>query len=101
MILLLLIPILFCFSAGVIGQTGSEIASYFRRHLSPEASVYLPSDNNYTLETTQRWNAFSAPMYVVSVKPATDSDVQRIVRRSDPSKSQAGLSCEHKQLMYN
>ena len=60
-------------------QTGPEIASYFRAHLSKASGVYLPSDSNYNQETLPRWNAFSAPTYIVSVKPATDQDVQKIV----------------------
>lgn len=65
--------------ATVIAHTGPEIAAYFKTHLSKAAEVYLPSQGNYTLETTARWNAFSAPTYVISVKPASDRDVQTIV----------------------
>ena len=65
-------------------QTGPEIASYFRKHLSNTSAVYLPSEANYTLETTQRWTAYSAPTYVVSVKPTSDHDVQKIVHLSHP-----------------
>ena len=70
--LLTAIPSIYC-------QSGPEIATHFKRVLSAGAGVYLPSDVNYTLETTQRWNAFSAPSYIVSVKPATDTDVSKIV----------------------
>ena len=73
----------------VYGRTGAEVASYFRRHLSEASDVYLPSENKYTLETTQRWNAFSAPTYIISVKPATDLDIQKIVSPLDPKKSDA------------
>lgn len=59
--------------------TGPDIAGYFHTHLSPASEVFLPNQSNYTQETTQRWNAFSAPTYVVSVKPASDGDVQKIV----------------------
>lgn len=59
----------------VIAYTGPEIASYFKNHLSKAAEVYLPSQSNYSLDTTARWNAFSAPTYVISVKPACDQDV--------------------------
>lgn len=65
--------------ATVIAHTGPEIAAYFKTHLSKAAEVYLPSQSNYTLETTARWNAFSAPTYVISVKPASDQDVQTLV----------------------
>ena len=60
-------------------QTGPEVASYFRKHLSNSSTVYLPSESNYSFETTQRWNAFSAPTYIISVKPSTDVDIQKIV----------------------
>ncbi|MCJ1436573.1 hypothetical protein MMC27_005953 [Xylographa pallens] len=60
-------------------QTGPEVASYFRKHLSNTSTVYLPSESNYSVETTQRWNAFSAPTYIISVKPSTDFDVQKII----------------------
>lgn len=71
------------FIATVFAETGPEVASYFRKHLSNASEVYLPSESNYTLETTQRWNAFSPPTYIVSVKPKTDHDVRNIVRRYD------------------
>ena len=59
--------------------TGSDVAGYFRTHLSQASDVFLPYQTNYTEKTTQRWNAFSAPTYTVSVKPASDRDVQKIV----------------------
>ena len=72
--------ILLSILVGAFAQTGPQIASYFREHLSPTSTLYIPSQVNYTLLTTQRWNAFSEPTYIVSVKPATDLDVQKIVR---------------------
>lgn len=66
--------------ATALAQTGPEVASYFRKHLSKDSAVYLPSESNYTLETTQRFNVFSAPTYIVSVKPTTDRDVQKIIQ---------------------
>ena len=66
--------------ATAFAQTGSEIDAYFKTHLSKSSDVYLPSDINYAQDTIPRWNAFSAPTYIVSVKPATDQDVQKIVR---------------------
>ena len=59
--------------------TGPEIANYFRLNLSSRTGVYLPNEANYTLQTTQRWNAYRAPTYTVSVKPYLQSDVQKIV----------------------
>ncbi len=73
----------------ISAQTGLEVASYLRRYLSSASDIYLPSDSNYTLETTQRWNAFSAPTYIISVKPATDIDIQKIVSLYDLSKRES------------
>ena len=91
--------VLFSIFGIVWGRTGAEVASYFRRHLSNASHVYLPSGNNYTLETTQRWNAFSAPTYIISVKPATDQDIQKIVRPLSPNKSAASQLCPHTKLI--
>ena len=63
----------------IFALSGPEVAAYFELALSPGSQVYLPTDSNYTVETTQRWNAFSAPTYMVSVKPAMERDVQKIV----------------------
>lgn len=67
----------FVFNA-VIADQGHETARFFQDRLSSGSKVYLPSDSNYTQEATQRWNAFSAPSYIVSVKPATEEDIQII-----------------------
>lgn len=64
----------------VVAQSGQEIAHYFRDRLSKGSELDLPSNSNYTQEAVQRWNAFSAPSYIVSVKPATEEDIQTIVR---------------------
>jgi hypothetical protein len=39
------------------------------------------SDGNWLNETTQRYNSWDAPTYVVSVKPALKEDVQKVVKR--------------------
>jgi hypothetical protein len=70
--------------------TGSQTAAHFREVLSPGTGVFLPSDSNYTTETIQRWDTFSEPSYVVSVKPALDTDVQKIVRCGLKPKSSLG-----------
>ena len=90
--------ILLSLFATALAQTGPEIASYFRKHLSNASAIYLPSESNYTIETTQRWNAFSAPTYVVSVKPTTDRDVQTIVCSSDSNSSQSAYIYQHMPL---
>lgn len=74
--------------ATVSTQTVLEVALYLRKHLSETSAVHLPSESNYTLETTQRWNAFSAPTYIISVKLTTDRNVEKIVRLFDSTKSE-------------
>lgn len=50
---------------------------------SPDTQIFFPSDPNYTDETTQRWNFYSAPSYLASIKPGSEEDVQKVV--SQPS----------------
>lgn len=50
--------------------------------LSAGSKIFLPSDPNYVNETTQRYTTHDAPTYRASVKPALDTDVQKIVRIS-------------------
>lgn len=47
--------------------------------LSPGTQVFLPSDSDYTDETIQRWTIYDEPTYIASVKPALESDVQKVV----------------------
>lgn len=47
---------------------------------SPNTQIFFPSDPNYVNKTTQRWNTYSAPSYVASIKPGTETDVQKVVR---------------------
>ena len=73
-------------------QTAQQIAAYLRQNLSNTSAVYLPSDGNYSFETTQRWNLFSAPTYIVSVKPTSDLDVSKIVRLFHSTRSPICIS---------
>lgn len=68
---------LFPFTANAIN--GTLVAQDFRRILSPGSGIYLPSDANWENETTQRWDLWNPPTYVISVKPALVEDVQKIV----------------------
>lgn len=81
--LLLLVLGLFSAIHLTLALTGQEIATYFRQELTPESEVFLPTDSNYTQETTQRWTTYKAPTYIVAVKPASELDVQTIVRLID------------------
>ncbi|KAI9879288.1 MAG: hypothetical protein M1830_009018 [Pleopsidium flavum] len=49
-------------------------------NLSPGAEIFLPSDANYAEDVTQRWTTHKAPSYLGAIKPATEADVQNIVR---------------------
>ena len=60
-------------------MSANEIAGYFRRTLSSASSVYLTSDPAAANATTRRWDLWSAPTYIVAVKPATRTDVQQVV----------------------
>ena len=47
--------------------------------LSPGTQIYYPSDANWSTETTQRYTVHDAPTYIASIKPAEESDVQKLV----------------------
>ncbi|KAK3687416.1 hypothetical protein B0T22DRAFT_489312 [Podospora appendiculata] len=47
--------------------------------LSPSTQVFSSTDPNFQTETTQRYTSHDAPTYLQSVKPALESDVQKIV----------------------
>ena len=46
---------------------------------SPETQIFYPSDADWLTETTQRYTVHDAPTYIASIKPAKESDVQKIV----------------------
>lgn len=71
--------------------TGPQIATHLEHNLSPGSKVFLPTDANYTQETVQRWNIYEEPIYIVSVEPALDTDVQKIVSSVDFSRLSALL----------
>lgn len=47
--------------------------------LSSGTRIFYPSDPDWLMETTQRYTVHDAPTYVASIKPALESDVQKIV----------------------
>ena len=79
-------------------QTGPQIAAYFRQNLSNTSAVYLPFEGNYSFETIQRWNLFSAPTYIVSLKPTSELDVSKIVRLFHSRKSPSAQVHPHVSL---
>ncbi|KAL5000330.1 hypothetical protein BDV10DRAFT_183398 [Aspergillus recurvatus] len=57
-----------------------NITALFGPSLSPSARIYLPSDPEYTTAITQRASTYDEPEYIAAIKPATEEDVQAIVR---------------------
>lgn len=57
------------------------IAAYFNQILSSGSEVWLPNETNYTSSITQRWTVYppAEPTYIVALKPALPSDIQKIV----------------------
>jgi hypothetical protein len=53
--------------------------------LSANASIHYPGQADYNTTTVQRWSTWDEPTFAVTIKPATDEDVQYIV--SDPKPS--------------
>ena len=47
--------------------------------LSSETQIFYPSDANWLTETTQRYTVHDAPKYIASIRPAEESDVQKVV----------------------
>lgn len=62
---------------------GTQIAAGLKAAgLSVNSGIYLPSDPRIANETVSRFNTWSAPTYVVTVKPALKEDVQVVVSSS-------------------
>lgn len=57
-----------------IQQTETDL----RRQLSAGAQFTHPSDSQWSPDTV-RWTEYEVPDFVLSVKPAVDSDVQKVV----------------------
>ena len=56
-----------------------------KNNWSPTTQIFFPTDPDYANETTQRWNFYSAPSYLASIKPGTEADVQKVVSWPTPS----------------
>ncbi|KAL6239740.1 hypothetical protein BDW75DRAFT_249770 [Aspergillus navahoensis] len=61
-------------------NTDINITALFGPSLSPSARIFLPSDPEYTSAITQRASTYDEPEYIAAIKPATEEDVQAIVR---------------------
>ncbi|KAH8799826.1 hypothetical protein F5884DRAFT_848014 [Xylogone sp. PMI_703] len=57
-----------------------NITSLFGPSLSPNAEIVLASDPRYTSRVTQRWTVHEAPSFAGAIKPATEEDIQNIIK---------------------
>ncbi|KAL9639047.1 MAG: hypothetical protein Q9164_001182 [Protoblastenia rupestris] len=66
----------------VLGLTTgfTNLTALFGSSLSPDAQILLPTDTNFTAKLTQRWTDYNAPSYIGAIKPATEADIQNIVK---------------------
>lgn len=71
------------FAAAVPAVDLKSVLQQTKNKWSPNTQIFFPTDPNYTNETTQRWNFYSAPSYLASIKPGSEADVQKVVSRSD------------------
>jgi hypothetical protein len=60
-------------------DSGVNYTSIFASGLSSGASIHYTSDADYNTTTIQPWSYWAEPTYSVTIKPATDADVQYIV----------------------
>ncbi|KAL3250621.1 hypothetical protein ABHI18_011094 [Aspergillus niger] len=74
--LLLLIALFFHCSA----LNGTQIAHDLQYVLSSGSRFYFPNDAAWDADTTQRFDTWHAPTYIISIKPALVTDVQEVVR---------------------
>ena len=68
-----------------LGVVFPNLTALFGPSLSPAAQIFLPSDTNFTSSLTQRWTDYNAPSYIGAIKPATEADIQNIVRSREES----------------
>lgn len=63
-----------------LGVGFTNLTALFGPSLSPDAQILLLYDANYSTQLTQRWTDYNAPSYISAIKPATEADIQVIVR---------------------
>jgi hypothetical protein len=67
------------FSTFSFAFNSTSVASELRSLLSPSSSIFLPSDPDWAQETTQRFDSWNAPTYILSVTPSSKEDIQKVV----------------------
>jgi FAD/FMN-containing dehydrogenase len=64
-------------------SVATNLTTLFGPHLSPQAEILHPIDNNFYAKLRKRWSNYHAPSYGIgAIKPATANDVRNIVRIS-------------------
>jgi FAD/FMN-containing dehydrogenase len=63
-------------------STSPNLTALYGPGLSSGAEIVYVSDPAYSADITPRWNLYDAPTYYGAIKPATEADVQHIVKVS-------------------
>jgi hypothetical protein len=61
------------------GFTDKDLYNLFGPSLSLNAEIILPSAGNFSERLTPRWTNYLSPSYIGAIKPATETDIQKIV----------------------
>ena len=76
------VPVVFFFGCLLhlaVALPANITADLWSLDLSSGTEIFYPSDLNWTTETRQRYTVHDSPSYFASVKPALESDVQKLV----------------------
>ena len=68
--------------------------SIFAHGLSTGASIHYPTQVDYNTSTIQRYDLWDQPTFAITIKPATDEDVQYIVSNQFLCSNTYGVSPE-------
>ncbi|GFF58651.1 6-hydroxy-D-nicotine oxidase [Aspergillus udagawae] len=60
----------------------ADFKAIFEPVLSPGARLYLPGDPDY-FNMTERWSNLFDPSYIAAIQPATEGDVQSIIKAAN------------------
>lgn len=82
------------FAAATPAVDLKSVLQYSKNNWSPNTKISFPNDPNATNgsystgvfptgisvnDITPRWNAYSAPSYIASIRPGSEADVQKVV----------------------
>ncbi|RDW58819.1 hypothetical protein BP6252_13295 [Coleophoma cylindrospora] len=63
-------------------STSPNLTALYGPGLSSGAEIVYSMDPDYSADITPRWNLYDAPTYYGAIKPATEADVQHVVKVS-------------------